>query len=135
MEFYCLKPEELYQIAMELIKTHSESKVFLFYGNMGCGKTTFIKAICEQLRTIDVAISPSFGIVNEYKTTDNQSIYHFDFYRIKNSTEYFDIGCDEYLYSGSYCFVEWPEKVEELLPSDCVKIYIEIKNGERLIKF
>ena len=135
MEFYCSKIEELNKIAEELIKQHSHSTVFSFYGSMGSGKTTFIKAICNYLGTLDVAISPSFGLVNEYKTADNKSVFHFDFYRIKNNTEYFDIGCEEYLSSGAYCFLEWPEKVEELLPSDCVKIYIEIKNGDRLIKF
>lgn len=110
-----------------------EKRVFAFYGKMGAGKTTFIKAICEALGVEDVVTSPTFAIVNEYKTPQG-AIFHFDFYRIKNLREAYDIGCEEYFYSGCPCFIEWPELVEELLPEDIVKVNIEVLDDDsRLI--
>jgi tRNA threonylcarbamoyladenosine biosynthesis protein TsaE len=109
--------------------------VFAFYGKMGAGKTTFIKAICEELGVKDVITSPTFAIVNEY-TTDNSSIYHFDFYRIKKLEEVYDMGFEDYFYSGSLCLIEWPELIEEVLPDDAVKVNItENADGSRTIEF
>ena len=141
--------------ARQFVEAIGDKRVFAFYGKMGAGKTTFIKAICEALGVKDVVTSPTFAIVNEYKaqTPSNSpskgrtkeslpiegevwrgSIYHFDFYRIKNSREAFDIGCEEYFYSGQPCFIEWPEMIEELLPEDTVKVNIEVhEDGSRTI--
>jgi len=135
MEYTCTKPSELNSIANQLLKVHTNARIFAFYGKMGSGKTTFIKSICEQLKVIDTAISPSFGIINEYKTINDQLVYHFDFYRIKNISEFLDLGCEEYFYSGAYCFVEWPEKITDFLPPDSITVSIEEKNGKRFINF
>ena len=101
---------------------------------MGAGKTTFIRVISSVLGAVDVVQSPSFAIINEYKTLKGESIFHFDFYRIRKSEEVFDIGYEDYLYSGSYCFIEWPELVEELLPADVVKVKITGED-QRQIEF
>jgi len=135
MEFSCDKPIELDEIAVQLLQVHNGKRVFAFYGKMGAGKTTFIKNICNQLHVVDTAISPTFAIINEYLTEEGSSIYHFDFYRIKNLTEFLDLGCEEYFYSGLYCFIEWPEKIDDYLPEQCVPVFIEEVNGKRLIKF
>jgi tRNA threonylcarbamoyladenosine biosynthesis protein TsaE len=100
---------------------------------MGAGKTTFIKAICHELGVTDIVQSPTFSIINEYKTTTGESLFHFDFYRIKKLEEVFDIGYEDYIYSGSYCFLEWPELIEPLLPEDTVRINIFGEN-ERVIE-
>ncbi len=117
--------EDLPQIAKLLLEQIS-SKIWLFYGSMGCGKTTLIKALVMQLSKIDCANSPSFSIVNEYNDKDNNKIYHFDFYRIKNEEEALDIGIEDYFYSDNYCFIEWPDKVKNLLPLNAVAIKISI---------
>ena len=120
--------------AQEFVEAMGERKVFAFYGKMGAGKTTFIKAICEALGVEDVVTSPTFAIVNEYKAPSG-SVYHFDFYRIKNLREAYDIGCEEYFYSGQPCFIEWPELIEELLPEDAVRVNIEVHdNGSRTVR-
>jgi len=111
MELICEKPDELDIIAEQLLVLHPKSMIFAFYGKLGAGKSTFIKSICRKLNVTDTVISPSFGILHEYKTRNNSSVYHFDFFRIKNISEFFDLGCEEYFYSGSYCFIEWPEKL------------------------
>ncbi|MBQ7527383.1 MAG: tRNA (adenosine(37)-N6)-threonylcarbamoyltransferase complex ATPase subunit type 1 TsaE [Bacteroidaceae bacterium] len=116
--------------ARKFIDEMGENCVFAFYGKMGAGKTTFIKAICEALGVTDPVASPTFAIVNEYADAQGQPIYHFDFYRIKNLREAYDIGCEEYFYSGFPCFIEWPEMVEELLPEDAVKVTIEVLEDE-----
>ncbi|MBR6130185.1 MAG: tRNA (adenosine(37)-N6)-threonylcarbamoyltransferase complex ATPase subunit type 1 TsaE [Bacteroidaceae bacterium] len=116
--------------ARKFIDEMGENCVFAFYGKMGAGKTTFIKAICETLGVTDPVASPTFAIVNEYADAQGQPIYHFDFYRIKNLREAYDIGCEEYFYSGYPCFIEWPEMVEELLPEDAVKVTIEVLEDE-----
>jgi len=120
--------------AEKLLASHTGRRVFAFYGKMGAGKTTFIKAISAVLGAADVVQSPSFAIINEYKTSAGDSIFHFDFYRIRRIEEVFDIGYEEYIYSGAYCFIEWPELVEELLPDDIVKVRISGDN-ERQIEF
>lgn len=99
-------------------------RVFAFYGSMGAGKTTFIKAVCEEMGVEDVITSPTFAIVNEYTTAQEATIYHFDFYRIKKIEEVYDMGYEDYFYSGALCFIEWPELIEELLPDDAVRVTI-----------
>ena len=111
--------------AREFVKNMGEGNVYAFYGKMGAGKTTFIKAICEELGVDDVITSPTFSIVNEYRSeTTGELIYHFDFYRIKKLEEVYDVGYEDYFYSGALCFLEWPELIEELLPGSAVKVTI-----------
>lgn len=108
--------DKIEQVAAEFISTYKEPAVFCFYGSMGAGKTTFVQALCAQLRVVDVVNSPSFAIVNEYNTENDDAVYHFDFYRLKEEEEAFDLGYEDYFYSNNYCFVEWPEKIASLLP-------------------
>jgi hypothetical protein len=125
------------EAARQFIDNMGRGNVFAFYGKMGAGKTTFIKAICECLDVEDVITSPTFAIVNEYYSNKLQdSIYHFDFYRIKKLEEVYDMGYEDYFYSHRLCFLEWPELVEELLPKDAVKVTIaEQEDGSRLVTF
>lgn len=125
MELKIASTEHLHEAAREFINNMGEGTVFAFYGRMGAGKTTFIKAICECLGVEDVINSPTFAIVNEYRSATGELIYHFDFYRIKKLEEVYDMGYEDYFYSGALCFIEWPELVEELLPEDAVKVRIE----------
>ena len=111
--------------AREFIGEMSHGRIFAFYGKMGAGKTTFVKSICEELGVQDAVNSPTFAIVNEYESRDGETIFHFDFYRIKSIEEVYNMGYEEYLYSSAYCFLEWPELVEELLPEECVRVEIE----------
>jgi tRNA threonylcarbamoyladenosine biosynthesis protein TsaE len=125
---------DLNEIAKKLILDFSEKRVILFYGEMGVGKTTLIKVLCKQLGVEEATNSPTFSIVNEYFSTSKKSIFHFDFYRIEEETEVMDIGYEDYFYSGNFCFVEWPEKIPNLLPDDAVKITIvEDEENNRLI--
>ncbi len=127
-----LKIENLDQIqavAKEFISYIKEKKVFAFYGSMGAGKTTFIKALCEELGSPDIVTSPTFTLVNEYLTESGNVVYHFDFYRIKEKEEAFDFGFEEYLYSGNLCFIEWPEKIESLLPDSAIKVRMLVDNN------
>lgn len=122
----------IHQTAKEFIAAMGEKKVFLFYGSMGAGKTTFIRAICEELGVKESINSPTFAIINEYKSGVGEPIFHFDFYRINKEEEAFDFGYEDYFYSGNLCFVEWPEKIENLLPEDAVKVTIqELPDGSR----
>ena len=122
--------------AQDFIKKIQNKKVFAFYGEMGAGKTTFIKAVCEILGVEDMINSPTFSIINEYSTTDGDTIYHMDCYRIEKESEATNIGISDYLYSGNYCFIEWPENIERLLPDDVVRVKItEIENEIRVVEF
>lgn len=123
--------------AREFIKNMGSGNVFAFYGKMGAGKTTFIKAICEELGVEDVITSPTFAIVNEYRSAKSgELIYHFDFYRIKKLEEVYDMGFEDYFYSGALCFLEWPELIEEILPGDAVKVTItQNEDGSRDVEF
>jgi tRNA threonylcarbamoyladenosine biosynthesis protein TsaE len=126
--------DNIHQTAREFIATIDKRKVFAFYGPMGVGKTTFIKALCEELGVEDVVNSPTFAIVNEYEVKGKSPIYHFDFYRINKPEEAFDFGYEDYFYSGNLCFIEWPEKIEGLLPDDCVSVcFSELEDGRRKI--
>ena len=124
------------QVANEFIGLMGDHTVFAFYGKMGAGKTTFIKAICEELGVEDVINSPTFAIINEYRSDKTgELIYHFDFYRINKLSEAQDISVEDYFYSGALCFIEWPEKIERLLPDDAVRVMIEeMDDGGRELK-
>ena len=136
MEIRIENLEKIREAAREFIKHIGDHRVFAFYGKMGAGKTTFVKAICEELGVEDVITSPTFAIVNEYETRDNSPIYHFDFYRIKKLEEVYDMGYEDYFYSGALCFIEWPELIEDILPEDAVKVIIkEQANGTRSVTF
>ena len=134
MEIRIQDLDHIHEAAREFIAQIGDRRVFAFYGKMGAGKTTFVKAVCEELGVEDVVTSPTFAIVNEYKGAD--TIYHFDFYRIKKLEEVYDMGYEDYFYSGNLCFIEWPELIEELLPDDavCVNI-VEQSDGSRIVSF
>lgn len=125
----------LQQAARDFINQMGDHTVFAFYGEMGAGKTTFIKAVCKELGVKETVASPTFAIINEYKGGDGKPIYHFDFYRIRKLEEVFDFGYEDYFYSGYTCFIEWPELVEQVLPENTVKLAIrETDNGNRIIE-
>ncbi|MBQ6061998.1 MAG: tRNA (adenosine(37)-N6)-threonylcarbamoyltransferase complex ATPase subunit type 1 TsaE [Prevotella sp.] len=133
MEIQIKSLDDIQRATRQFIDLMSDAKVFAFYGKMGSGKTTFIKAICEELGVEDVITSPTFAIVNEYEGNYG-SIYHFDFYRIKKIEEVYDMGYEDYFYSGNICFIEWPELIEDLLPQDAVRVNIhENEHGERIV--
>jgi tRNA threonylcarbamoyladenosine biosynthesis protein TsaE len=121
--------EGLHLLAKELLRVDSDKKVWLFFGDMGAGKTTLIKAICAALNVEELVNSPTFSIINEYQAAAGK-VFHFDFYRIKNEAEAYEIGTEEYFYSGDYCFIEWPEKIPSLIPSAHVKISIRTEDNE-----
>jgi len=137
------------QTAKAILEFAGKKKIFCFYGELGAGKTTLIKEICKQLGVTDKGSSPTFSLINEYRTSapflkgeKNQNspseiggdiLYHFDLYRLKSESEIYDIGYEDYLFNGNYCFIEWPEKIERLLPDDIIKVKIEVKNSERVI--
>ena len=124
------------EAARDFIKEIGDRRVFAFYGKMGAGKTTFIKAVCEELGVEDVITSPTFAIVNEYGLPTGESLFHFDFYRIKKLEEVYDMGYEDYFYSGALCFIEWPELIEEVLPDDAVRVNIEEQpDGSRIVTF
>lgn len=125
--------DKIADAAQEFVSQIGEKRVFAFYGGMGAGKTTFIKAVCDQLGVSDAVTSPTFAIVNEYNSQMGP-IYHFDFYRIKRASEVLDIGFDDYIYSGNLCLMEWPELIEDFLPEETTIVKImEIENGMRKI--
>lgn len=128
--------DQIDKAAADFLDYFSNQKQFAFYGEMGVGKTTFIKALCDQLEVDDVVTSPTFAIINEYFTHAGQKVFHFDFYRIKSIEEVYGLGYEDYFYSNDYCFVEWPELVEPLLPEHMKKIKIDVlSNGTRKIRF
>ena len=137
MEIKIQSLEQIHEAAREFISAMGDNTVFALYGKMGAGKTTFVKALCEELGVSDVITSPTFAIVNEYRSDENgELIYHFDFYRINKPSEAEDIGTEDYFYSGALCFIEWPELVEELLPGNAVKVEIEeSEDGSRIMRF
>ena len=124
------------EAAKQFVAAMGNNRVFAFYGKMGAGKTTFIKALCTELGVDDVITSPTFAIVNEYTAGDGSPIYHFDFYRIKKLDEVYDMGYEDYFYNGGLCLIEWPELIESLLPEDAVEVHIaEQPDGTRTIEF
>ena len=128
--------EDLDRAAGEFLEKGGGAKLLAFYGQMGAGKTTFIKAVCSQLGVEDEVTSPTFAIVNEYTSPVAGTIYHFDFYRVKKLSEAYDMGYEDYFYSDSICFIEWPELIEELLPEETVKVSIEeTETGARIVRF
>lgn len=126
MEIKIQSLEHIHEAAREFIAAMGDNTVFALYGKMGAGKTTFIKALCQELGVEDVVTSPTFAVINEYRSDiAGELIYHFDFYRIKKLEEVYDMGYEDYFYSGALCFIEWPELVEELLPGNTIKVTIE----------
>jgi tRNA threonylcarbamoyladenosine biosynthesis protein TsaE len=150
MEIKINSLDSIREAARQFIDGIGQHRVFAFYGSMGAGKTTFVKAICEELGVDDVITSPTFAIINNYELRDTnyevgirnsefgipQDIFHFDFYRIKKLEEVYDMGYEDYFYSGALCFIEWPELIEEILPDDAVRVSIsEQEDGSRLVTF
>ena len=133
MEIKIRSLEHIHEAAREFIAAMGDNTVFALYGKMGAGKTTFIKALCQELGVEDVVTSPTFAVINEYRSDiAGELIYHFDFYRIKKLEEVYDMGYEDYFYSGALCFIEWPELVEELLPGNTIKVTIEeLEDGSR----
>ncbi|EEX18042.1 tRNA (adenosine(37)-N6)-threonylcarbamoyltransferase complex ATPase subunit type 1 TsaE [Prevotella veroralis] len=136
MEIRINSLDTIHEAAKDFIKGMGDGKVFAFYGKMGAGKTTFIKALCEVLGVKDVITSPTFAIINEYTDGNDNPIYHFDFYRIKKLEEVYDMGYEDYFYSGNLCLLEWPELVEDVLPENVIKVTIEEQpDGSRLLTY
>ena len=137
MEIKIENLKSIREAAKTFIANIGENTVFAFYGKMGAGKTTFIKAVCEELGVDDVITSPTFAIVNDYTSSkDDSHIFHFDFYRIKKLEEVYDMGYEDYFYSGSLCFIEWPELIEDILPGDAVKVTVtQNEDGGRVVEF
>ena len=134
MELTIHSENELYEAGQRLLAEFPDARVFCFYGEMGAGKTTFIKEICRGLGVSDTTSSPTFAIVNEYLTDEDESIYHFDFYRIEKLEDAYEIGVEDYLYSGNYCFIEWAENIAPLVQDDFIKVQITVgTNGSRTI--
>jgi tRNA threonylcarbamoyladenosine biosynthesis protein TsaE len=130
MDIWIDDESQLLEVAQRIIDFAQKQKIFLFYGEMGAGKTTLINSICKCLGVKENTSSPTFSIVNEYKITNN-SIFHFDFYRLKSQNEALDLGYEEYFYSGAYCLVEWPEKIPDLLPENYLKVEIEVMDDTK----
>jgi tRNA threonylcarbamoyladenosine biosynthesis protein TsaE len=133
MKIFIKDKRHLSVAAKQLLEQSGDKKIFAFYGSMGAGKTTIIKAICESLGAVDLVSSPTFTLVNEYKTAGGESIFHIDFYRIKKQAEVYDFGIEEYLTGDSYCFMEWPELIEEILPEETVRVRISVDEQEQRI--
>lgn len=125
---------DLNVVADKFLRLMRDKKVFAFFGPMGVGKTTFIKALCNELGVVEIVTSPTFALVNEYQTGNGESIFHFDFYRIEKIEEVYDFGYEDYFFSGNYCFIEWPDKVAEILPENVVFVQlVENEDGSRTI--
>lgn len=135
MEITIKDKKHLHSAVKELLKHCGDNKIFAFYGSMGAGKTTIIKSICELLGAVDIISSPTFTLVNEYRTSAGEALFHIDFYRIKKLEEVFDFGIEEYLTGDSYCFMEWPELIEEILPPETVRVRISVdESGQRILR-
>ncbi len=135
MEMVIRDLSSLPSAATALLEEHKASRIFAVYGEMGAGKTTFIREICRALGCLDTAVSPTFTLINEYFRENSDPVYHFDFYRIENITEVFDFGIEEYLTGEFYCFLEWPEKIGPILPEGTVAVRITAtSDGTRIIK-
>lgn len=132
-QFTASSEEALPSIAQEIVEFIGKSTVVLFYGVMGVGKTTLIRSLCQALGVEELISSPTFSLVNEYQTQAGETVFHFDFYRIETPEEALDMGVEEYFYSGNYCLVEWPEKINEYLPENAIQIKITEENGIRAI--
>lgn len=128
--------DDLADIAKKILK-NKDDRVIAFFGQMGAGKTTFIKTLCELLEVTDNVTSPTFSIINEYRTKKGEMVYHFDFYRMKNLSEILDLGTEDYFYSGNYCLIEWPEIIGQMLPDHSLKVHIEVdeNTGDRIFSF
>ncbi|MBP3466825.1 MAG: tRNA (adenosine(37)-N6)-threonylcarbamoyltransferase complex ATPase subunit type 1 TsaE [Paludibacteraceae bacterium] len=127
--------ENIADAAKKFLAEAGDRRVFAFHGGMGAGKTTFIKALCSELGVTEVVASPTFAIVNEYMAQNGEPVYHFDLYRVKTMDEACDFGCEDYFYSGNYCFIEWPELVEPLLPDDTADVCITVDDeGHRAVE-
>jgi len=127
------KEDELEPLALQILENFKNHRVFTFSGNLGVGKTAFIKYLCKVVGVKEAVSSPTFALINEYVGANNLKVYHFDMYRIKNVQEAYDIGSEEYFYSGNYCFIEWPEMAKEIIPNDAVNIKMEMKDGKRFL--
>ncbi|TND07535.1 MAG: UPF0079 ATP-binding protein [Bacteroidetes bacterium] len=125
---------DLQDLARKMLESSGDRRVFAFSGQMGAGKTTFIKALCKTLGVTDTTSSPTFALVNEYRTKNGEPVYHFDCYRLRKPEEAFDIGFEEYVNSGSYCFIEWPEMLGDLLPEDAVQVNISLEGEARIFE-
>ncbi len=134
MKFVVNCISDLKEVAVEVLKLSEGKNIICFYGEMGVGKTTFIKEICKELEVIDNVSSPTFSIVNEYKTKNDKFVFHFDFYRLETEEEAFDMGYEEYFYNYNLCFVEWPEKIKSLLPNEILKVEMIKENKKRIIE-
>lgn len=136
MEITISSLEDIDAAARLFVSAMGDNTVFAFYGSMGAGKTTFIKAICSAMGVRETVTSPTFAIVNEYGDAEGCPVYHFDFYRIRKVSEAFDMGCEEYFNSGFPCFIEWPELIEDILPEDAVRIDMRVlPDGTRTVSF
>ncbi len=122
MLFQIARLDDLKVVVDAILTNYTQDKIFCFYGNLGAGKTTLIKEICERLQVVDVIASPTYPIINEYKTNDNKVVYHIDLYRLKSLDEAINIGIEDYLYADNYCFIEWPDNFESILPDKHIKI-------------
>ena len=126
---------ELDHATRELLNHCKSDRIFAFYAEMGAGKTTFIKSLCHHLGVTDIVTSPTFSVINEYQNKASEKIYHFDFYRILHENEAYDMGYEDYFYGNSFCFIEWPEKIQRLIPENSVNVSIKVKDDQRIIAF
>lgn len=131
MNFVLKDISDIDTAAKIFVEKFGDKKIFAFYGEMGAGKTTFIKAVCKSMGVTETITSPTFSLVNEYETDNGMTIYHFDFYRIGNIEEVYDFGYEDYFFSDKMCFIEWPELVETLLPEDIVEVKISVDDNEQ----
>ncbi len=133
-EIISKSPDDLPEASELILNFAGPTRVWAFYGEMGAGKTTLIKAVCAAMGVRDMVSSPTFSIVNEYITSAGEPVFHFDFYRINSEREALDIGCEEYFYSGNYCFIEWPSRIPGLIPDEHMEIHIKEESDQRTIQ-